>query len=72
MVSHLLIEPRSQDALETLTYLQHIQSPRADEFRIACDDKFKLSKVFKSSEEQAALRQQSVDPRDENEVETVF
>lgn len=61
-----------QDGLEIVAYLQQIQSPRADEFRIACDGKFELSKVFKTTEEQATLRRQCVDARDENEVETVF
>ena len=55
-----------------MSFLSQIQSPRADEFRIACDTRFVLSKVFKSTAEQGALRQQCVDPRDENEVETVF
>jgi hypothetical protein len=65
------LTPR-QDALEIVSYLSDIQSPRADEFRIACDGKFTLSKVFKSTEEQAGLRRQCVDPKEENEVETVF
>ncbi|KAH0834787.1 NMDA receptor-regulated protein 1-domain-containing protein [Lanmaoa asiatica] len=66
------VQLRLEDALEILSYLQRIQSPRADEFRIACDAKFTLSKVFKSAEEQAMLRRQCVDPRDENEVETLL
>jgi len=63
---------RSQDAGEIVSYLSQIESARTDEFRIACDGRFTLSKVFKSGEEQAALRRQCIDPRDENEVETVF
>jgi len=66
------VQLRLEDALETLSYLSTIQSPRADAFRIACDARFTLSKVFKSDEEQAVLRRQCIDPRDENEVETVF
>ncbi|KAG6379644.1 NMDA receptor-regulated protein 1-domain-containing protein [Boletus reticuloceps] len=66
------VQLRLEDALEILSYLSTIQSPRADEFRIACDARFTLSKVFKSEEEQAVLRRQCIDPRDENEVETVF
>ena len=62
----------AQDALEIVSYLLQVQSPRADEFRIACDARFRLSKVFKSTEERDAMRRQCVDPRDENEVETVF
>ncbi|KAG9311775.1 NMDA receptor-regulated protein 1-domain-containing protein [Chiua virens] len=63
---------RVEDGLTILGYLQDIRSERAEEFRIECDGKFGLSKVFKNSEEQAALMRQCVDPRDENEVETVF
>ncbi|KAF8550148.1 N-terminal acetyltransferase A, auxiliary subunit [Imleria badia] len=66
------VQLRLEDALEIVSYLSDIQSPRADEFRIACDGKFTLSKVFKSTEEQAGLRRQCVDPKEENEVETVF
>ncbi|KAI6134782.1 NMDA receptor-regulated protein 1-domain-containing protein [Pisolithus croceorrhizus] len=47
-----------EDALRILSYLQRVKSTRAEEFRIACDNKFELSTVFKSSDEQAALRQQ--------------
>ncbi|KAL4078146.1 NMDA receptor-regulated protein 1-domain-containing protein [Scleroderma yunnanense] len=46
-----------EDALHILTYLRRLKSPRADEFRIACDKKFELSTVFKSPDEQATLRQ---------------
>jgi len=60
-----------EDALAIVSYLAQVQSPRADEFRIACDARFVLSKVFKSAEEQGALRGQ-LDPKDDNEVETVF
>lgn len=62
----------NQDGCEILAYLRQIESPRADEFRIACDVKFRLSKVFKTAEEQAVLRRLCVDAKDENEVETVF
>ncbi|KAI6002990.1 NMDA receptor-regulated protein 1-domain-containing protein [Pisolithus albus] len=47
-----------EDALHILSYLQRVKSTRAEEFRIACDNKFELSTVFKSSEEQTALRRQ--------------
>ena len=53
-------------------YLREMGSPRVEEFRIACDGRFVLSKVFKTAEEQAVLRRQCVDPREEVEVETVF
>lgn len=62
----------AQDGIAILDYLQQIASPRVDEFRIACDGRFGLSNVFKTAEEQAVLRRQCVDARDENEVETVF
>ncbi|KAG8216414.1 N-terminal acetyltransferase A, auxiliary subunit, partial [Butyriboletus roseoflavus] len=61
-----------EDAQGILCHLQQIRSRRADEFRIACDGKFTLSKMFKSAEEQDGIKQHCVDPRDENEVETVF
>jgi peptide alpha-N-acetyltransferase len=66
------VQVRLEDALEIVTYLSDMQSPRADAFRIACGVKFSLSKVFQSAEEQAVLRQQCVDAKEENEVETVF
>ncbi|KIJ63152.1 hypothetical protein HYDPIDRAFT_93055 [Hydnomerulius pinastri MD-312] len=61
-----------KDALSILSHLQNLKSPRADEFRIACDAKYKLSTVFKSAEEQAALRLQCIEPLKDNEVETIF
>ncbi|TFK41639.1 NMDA receptor-regulated protein 1-domain-containing protein [Crucibulum laeve] len=44
-------------ALATIAFLISIKSPRVDEFRSACDAKFELSTVFKSSEELTSLRQ---------------
>jgi peptide alpha-N-acetyltransferase len=40
-----------------LAFLASLSSPRADEFRIKCDARFPLSTIFKSSEEQARLRE---------------
>ena len=53
---------RSQTALDALAYLHDISSSRADEFRKACDDKFELATIFKTSEECAALRKQAIAP----------
>lgn len=62
-----------EDGLRILSYLQCVKSTRAEEFRIACDNKFELSTVFKSSEEQAALRHQCLleEKEDCDDVETL-
>lgn len=62
-----------QAALRILSYLQRVKSTRAEEFRIACDNKFELSTVFKSSDQQAALRQQCLleEKEDCDDVETL-
>jgi len=61
-----------QDAVHILSYLQRLKSPRAEEFRVACDKKFELSTVFRSSEEQANLRQYCLagEKEDADAVET--
>ncbi|KAF9226310.1 N-terminal acetyltransferase A, auxiliary subunit [Gyrodon lividus] len=66
------VKLRIEDALAILSYLQNIDSPRVDEFRIACDARFPLSKVFKNAEEQDTLRQQSIESKDDDEVEIIF
>ncbi|KAG6332172.1 hypothetical protein ID866_6919 [Astraeus odoratus] len=48
----------SQDAISIMLYLRRLGSCRTEEFRMACDKKFELSTVFKSSDEQASLRRQ--------------
>ncbi|KAF9235797.1 NMDA receptor-regulated protein 1-domain-containing protein [Melanogaster broomeanus] len=63
------VKLRIEDALEILSYLHIIESPRADEFRIACGDKFPLSKVFKTAEEQDILRKQCIAPKDGDDVD---
>jgi N-alpha-acetyltransferase 15/16, NatA auxiliary subunit len=50
----------SQTALEALKFLSKIDSPRAEEFRVACDAKFELSTVFKPPAEQAILRKHAI------------
>lgn len=61
-----------EDAVHILSYLQRLKSPRAEEFRVACDKKFELSTVFRSSEEQANLRQYCLagEKEDADAVET--
>lgn len=44
-------------ALTTLHFLKSLKSPRTEEFREACDAKFVSSTIFKTAEEQKALRQ---------------
>jgi peptide alpha-N-acetyltransferase len=39
-----------------ISFLGDIQSPRQDEYRAACDTKFELSTIFKTSSELAVLR----------------
>ena len=43
-------------ALAIVSFLGDLQSPRQDEYRIACDLKFELSTVFKSPGELEVLR----------------
>jgi len=45
-------------ALSALSFLSSLKSPRADEFRTACQSKFELSTVFKTPSELAPLRDQ--------------
>jgi len=40
-----------------LHFLKSLKAPRAEEFRAACDAKFVSSTIFKTAEEQRALRQ---------------
>jgi len=49
-----------QAALSIVAFLTAIKSPRVEEFRTACDTKFELSTVFKSSTELAVLRKQAL------------
>jgi N-alpha-acetyltransferase 15/16, NatA auxiliary subunit len=39
-----------------ISFLGDIQSPRQDEYRAACDARFELSTVFKTSSELEVLR----------------
>ncbi|KIY45057.1 N-terminal acetyltransferase A, auxiliary subunit [Fistulina hepatica ATCC 64428] len=55
---HLSIE----DALACFKFLSSIQSSRADEFRAACNNRFELATMFKTSEEQAKLRLEVLSP----------
>lgn len=55
----VLREPVQLDheaAFVVLSYLKDLKSPRAEEFRIACNDRFELSTLFRSAEEIAALQ----------------
>ncbi|KAI6007858.1 NMDA receptor-regulated protein 1-domain-containing protein [Pisolithus marmoratus] len=67
------IELSVEDAICILSYLQRVKSTRAEAFRIACDNKFELSTVFKSPNEQAVLRQQCLleEKEDCDNVETL-
>ena len=47
-----------QNALSIIAFLIAIKSTRVDEFRAACNAKFELSTIFKSSTKLAALRKQ--------------
>jgi peptide alpha-N-acetyltransferase len=40
------------------SFLKDIGSPRADEFRLACDKKFDLSTVFKTTDQLAVMHSQ--------------
>lgn len=55
----VLKEPVQLDheaAFVVLSYLKEMKSPRSEEFRIACNDRFELSTLFRSDEEIAALQ----------------
>lgn len=63
---------RLQDALALLAYLRRVKSGRADEFRAACDAKFPLATVFKTSAEQEDLKKQALAKLDDTrEVDVV-
>lgn len=47
-----------QSALKVLQFLRDVRSPRAEEFRAACDKRFELATIFKTSEELALLHSQ--------------
>jgi len=47
-------------ALEIISFLRDIKSPRVEEFRVACDTRFTLSTVFKSPEDLLVLRQLAI------------
>jgi peptide alpha-N-acetyltransferase len=44
-------------ALDVWSFLKDINSPRANEFRIACDEKFDMSTVFKTPDQLAVIQQ---------------
>ncbi|KAA1473007.1 N-terminal acetyltransferase A, auxiliary subunit [Dentipellis sp. KUC8613] len=58
-------------ALEVLAFLKDIGSPRADEFRAACDASFHLATVFKTPEEIAALKKAAAQGVQDTEKEVV-
>ena len=41
-----------------MTFLQRTKSPRADEFRAKCDERFGLSTGFKTGDEKAKLKEE--------------
>jgi len=45
-------------ALDVWSFLRDIGSPRANEFRLACDEKFDLSTVFKTPDQLAVMNSQ--------------
>ncbi|KAI0064906.1 N-terminal acetyltransferase A auxiliary subunit [Artomyces pyxidatus] len=55
-------------ALEVLAFLQGIRSARAEEFRLACDQKFLLSSVFKNPAELALLQREGSPKEEQQEV----
>jgi peptide alpha-N-acetyltransferase len=68
----LVLNLTLQTALSINSFLIAIKSTRVEEFRTACDAKFELSTVFKSSTELAALRRQTLAGNDGNgEEETM-
>jgi hypothetical protein len=64
-----------QAAFSVLSYLKEMKSARAEEFRIACNDRFELSTLFKSDEEIAAFQRSFTEsgesPADGEALETV-
>lgn len=75
----VLKEPVQLDheaAFAVLSYLKEMKSPRAEEFRIACNDRFELSTLFRSDEEIAALQRSFTEsgesPADGEALETVI
>ena len=58
--SFLCLTCISQTALEAIAFLRMSKSPRADEYRAACDTKFELSTAFKPLAQLAALQKQAV------------
>ena len=48
----------SQNALKILRFMQDIGLPRSDEFRSACNQRFELSTIFKSTDELEKLRKE--------------
>ncbi|TFK86666.1 N-terminal acetyltransferase A, auxiliary subunit [Polyporus arcularius HHB13444] len=50
------VDLKLDTAVETVAFLNEIQSPRADEFREACRGKFELSTLFLSADELTAAR----------------
>lgn len=50
------VQLHHEAAFVVLSYLKEMKSPRSEEFRIACNDRFELSTLFRSDEEIAALQ----------------
>ncbi|KAH7926272.1 N-terminal acetyltransferase A, auxiliary subunit [Leucogyrophana mollusca] len=61
------VELSIETALEIISFLREIQSPRVDEFRAACDARFELSTVFKTRDQLAILRKECGGSGDEIE-----
>ncbi|KAI0264685.1 NMDA receptor-regulated protein 1-domain-containing protein [Gloeopeniophorella convolvens] len=58
-----------QTALEVWSFLKDIDSPRAEEFRAACDRQFALSTVFKTPEELAVIQSQGTPIEVQQEID---
>lgn len=54
-------------AAKAFQLLNSVDSKRADEFRAACDKRFELATIFKTQEEQAALRSRDSEDSEKNE-----
>ncbi|KAJ8597054.1 N-terminal acetyltransferase A, auxiliary subunit [Rhizopogon salebrosus TDB-379] len=58
------VELDHEAAFAVLSYLKDVKSSRAEEFRIACNDRFELSTLFKSAEEIAVLQKELEEPEE--------
>jgi hypothetical protein len=58
-----VISSSFQTALGIISFLSEIKSPRTDEFQVACNAKFKLSTVFRTSSDLEALHTERLTPQ---------